>query len=162
MGIYSMVKSNLVKSVNYPEIRTLDEEDKNHDADMYELQIQGVDCIIALGTAKFAFIDQDVVYYPVYLIKNDRVDSQIGLYEDGDIDIDRLGPLLLYSYVNSEYLKEQEEPAAKTAPPTQNADGEPDEEDEDEEEDEEDEEEEEEEEDDEEGEEKTFSPLKSQ
>ena len=51
-----MVKSNLVKSVNYPEIRTLDEEDKNHDADMYELQIQGVDCIIALGTAKFAFI----------------------------------------------------------------------------------------------------------
>ena len=76
-----MVKSNLVKSVNYPEIKTLDEEDKNHDADMYELEILGVDCIIALGTAKFAFIDQDIVYYPVYLIRNDRVDSQIGLYE---------------------------------------------------------------------------------
>ena len=139
-----MVKSNLVKSVNYPEIRTLDEEDKNHDADMYELQIQGVDCIIALGTAKFAFIDQDVVYYPVYLIKNDRVDSQIGLYEimknkqvsvldeDGDIDIDRLGPMLLYSYVNSEYLKEEEEPA-KSVPPTQDADGAPDDEEEEEE-----------------------------
>ena len=171
-----MVKSNLVKSVNYPEIKTLDEEDKNHDADMYELQILGVDCIIALGTAKFAFIDQDIVYYPVYLIRNDRVDSQIGLYEimknkqvsvldeDGDIDIERLGPLLLYSYVNSEYLKEQEEePAEKTAPPTQDADGAPDdEESEEEEEEEEGDEEDEEEEGDEDEEGQSFSPLKGQ
>ena len=35
-----MVKSNLVKSVNYPEIRTLDEEDKNHDADMYSYRFK--------------------------------------------------------------------------------------------------------------------------
>ena len=171
-----MVKSNLVKSVNYPEIKTLDEEDRNHDADMYELQVLGVDCIIALGLPKFAFIDKDIVYYPVYLIKNDRVDSQIGLYEimknrqvsvldeDGDIDIERLGPLLLYSYVNPEYLKEQEdEPAAVVIPPTQDADGAPDDEEDstDEEEEEDDDEGEDDEEEDEDGN-KTFSPLKGQ
>ena len=45
------------------------------------MQILGIDCIIALGQVKFAFIDQNVVYYPVYLLKNDKVDSQIDLYE---------------------------------------------------------------------------------
>ena len=37
-----MVKSNLVKTINYLEIKTLDEEDRNHDADMYELQVLGM------------------------------------------------------------------------------------------------------------------------
>ena len=55
----------------------------------------------------------------VYVIKNDRVDAQIGVYEitsteqpavldeDGDVDISKLGPLLLYSYVDSKYLIEK-------------------------------------------------------
>ena len=83
------------------------------------------------------------------------------LDEDGDVDIDRLGPMLLYSYVTSEYLKDEEN--APSLPPAVNDEQE--EEDDDEEEEEEDDqqdddEEDEEEEDEDEG--VTFSPLKTQ
>lgn len=114
-----MVQSKINSTVNYPEINTLDPEDKEHDADLYELTIKGVECIIALGLPKFAFIEKDIVYYPVYVIKDQRVDAQIGVYEitstqqpavldeDGDVDISKLGPILLYSYVDSKYLIEK-------------------------------------------------------
>jgi predicted NAD-dependent protein-ADP-ribosyltransferase YbiA (DUF1768 family) len=117
-----MVQSKINSTVNYPEINTLDPEDKEHDADLYELTIKGVECIIALGLPKFAFIEKDIVYYPVYVIKDQRVDAQIGIYEitstqqpavlddDGDVDILKLGPLLLYSYVDSKYLIEKSTP----------------------------------------------------
>lgn len=117
-----MVKSKLNSTVNYPEINTLDPEDKEHDADLYEMIVKGVDCVIALGLPKFAFIEKVIVYYPVYIIKNERVDAQIGVYEitstqqpdvldeDGDVDISKLGPLLLYSYVDSKYLVEKTTP----------------------------------------------------
>jgi predicted NAD-dependent protein-ADP-ribosyltransferase YbiA (DUF1768 family) len=122
-----MVKSKLNTTVNYPEINTLDPEDKEHDADLYELNVKGVECIIALGLPKFAFIENKIVYYPVYIIKDQRVDAQIGVYEimstqqpavldeDGDVDISKLGPLLLYSYVDSKYLVEKSSPTPTKA-----------------------------------------------
>lgn len=117
-----MVQSKINSTVNYPEINTLDLEDKEHDADLYEFNIKGVDCIIALGLPKFAFNEKDIVYYPVYIIKDERVYAQIGVYEitstqqpavldeEGDVDISKLGPLLLYSYVDSKYLVDKSTP----------------------------------------------------
>ena len=122
-----MVQSKLNNTVNYPEINTLDPEDKEHDADLYELNVKGVECIIALGLPKFSFIEKEIVYYPVYIIKDERVDAQIGVYEimsaqqpavldeDGDVDISKLGPLLLYSYVDSKYLVEKSTPTPTKA-----------------------------------------------
>lgn len=123
-----MVQSKLNSTVNYPEINSLDTEDKNHDADLYALNIKGVDCIIALGLPKFSFIEKEIVYYPVYVIKDERVDAQIGVYEitsiqqpavldeDGDVDISKIGPLLLYSYIDSKYLVEKTTPTKETSP----------------------------------------------
>ena len=53
-----MVQSKINSTVNYPEINTLDPEDKEHDADLYEIDVNGVECIIAIGLPKFAFIDK--------------------------------------------------------------------------------------------------------
>jgi len=158
-----MVQSKLNTTVNYPEINTLDPEDKEHDADLYELIVKGVECIIALGLPKFAFIEKDIVYYPVYIIKDERVDAQIGVYEimstqqpavldeDGDVDISKLGPLLLYSYVDSKYLVEKSTPtptkAEVVSTPTDDESSEEEEEEEEEEDGEED---------------LAYSPLKSQ
>ena len=76
----------------------------------------GKDIIIALGQGKYSYIDDNIVYYPIYFVKNQRVDTQIGVYEvlanrvpnildeDGDIDIEELGEPLLYGFVNSELL----------------------------------------------------------
>ena len=44
-----MVQSKLDSTVNYPEIKKLDIEDKNYHASQYEISILGKDVIIALG-----------------------------------------------------------------------------------------------------------------
>ena len=97
-----MVQSKIDKTINYPETKQLNEEDKDYDADLFEISLFNEDRIIAVGQVKFTFIEKNVVYFPVYIIKNERVDSQIGVYEifadrqpsildeDGDIDIDKL------------------------------------------------------------------------
>ena len=76
-----MSKSRLNEKVYYPEIKDLDEEDKNIDANLYEIQIENVDVFIAIGEAKYTFIEEGIVYYPVYIIKNDLVDKQIGVFD---------------------------------------------------------------------------------
>ena len=76
-----MVKSILDPKVNYPEIRALDPEDKQYEANMYEANILGKDIIIALGQGKYSFIDDNIIYYPIYFVKNQKVDTQIGVYE---------------------------------------------------------------------------------
>lgn len=114
-----MVQSKLDKTINYIETKKLEQEDKDYDADLFEMTFYGEDRIIALGQVKFTYVDKNVVYYPVYIIKDDRVDSQIGVYEilsdqqpsvldeDGDIDIDKLGDLHLYSFVTENYIKDE-------------------------------------------------------
>merc|ERR1711907_323535 len=99
MGI--MVQSKIDKTINYPETKDLNKEDKDYDADLFEISLFNEDIIIAVGQAKFSFIEKNVVYYPVYIIKNERVDSQIGVYEilsdrqpavldeDGDLDVEK-------------------------------------------------------------------------
>jgi predicted NAD-dependent protein-ADP-ribosyltransferase YbiA (DUF1768 family) len=116
-----MAQSKLDPNIYYPELRKLDEEDKDLDASLFQIEIDDQDVIIALGEAKYTFIDDNIVYFPVYNIKNDFVEGQIGIYEimadkapyiydeDGDIDVTELGPILLYSFVTPSYLEEQNE-----------------------------------------------------
>ena len=111
-----MVNSILNPKINYPEIKKLDPEDNSFDASMYEITVLGIDIVIALGQAKYAFIDDNIVYYPIYLVKDDRVSKQIGIYEiladqlpniiddDGDIDLESINDALIYSFVNIEML----------------------------------------------------------
>ena len=118
-----MAQSKLDPNIYYPELRKLDEEDKDMDASLFQIEIDDQDVIIALGEPKYTFIENNIVYFPVYNIKNDLVEGQIGIYEimsdkasfiyddDGDIDVAELGPILLYSFVTPTYLVEQNEDA---------------------------------------------------
>ena len=111
-----MVNSILNPKINYPELKKLDSDDKHFDASMYEINILGEDVIIALGQAKYAFIDDNIIYYPIYLVKNDKVSIQIGVYEimaeqlpsvvdeDGDIDLAEIDEPLLYKFVDNKIL----------------------------------------------------------
>ena len=113
-----MVKSVLNSSINYPEIRTLDPEDKDYDAPVYDGRIMKKSVVIALGQAKYTFVEKDVVYYPIYLVYHKKVELQIGVYEvladrvpnimddDGDVSIAELGTPLIYSYVTPSLLQE--------------------------------------------------------
>ena len=118
-----MVNSILNPEINYPEIKKLDSDDTDYDASLYETTILGVDVIIALGQAKYTFIDKNIIYFPIYLVKNDRVAHQVGVYEimesqlpnivdeDGDIDLDNIDTPLIYKFVANEMLKDAENKA---------------------------------------------------
>lgn len=111
-----MVNSILNPDINYPELKKLDSEDKSFDASMYEVNILGVDVVIALGQAKYVFIDDNIIYYPIYLVKDDKVSKQIGVYEimseqlpnivdeDGDVDLTKIDEPLLYKFATNELL----------------------------------------------------------
>ncbi len=116
-----MVKSEINTNINYPERRKIDPEDMEFDAQPWEVNIKNEDVLIALGKEKYTYSKYNVIFFPIYLIKNDRVDCQIGVYEtksnklaslldeDGDIDIESLGEPLLYSFVNRALLHTEKE-----------------------------------------------------
>ena len=95
-----MVVSVIDSKINYPEIKTIDTDDLQHDASLYEVNINGNNVIIALGKEKFTYTKNNIVYFPIYLVKGEKVTSQIGLYEtkldklpdvidsDGDLDLE--------------------------------------------------------------------------
>ena len=114
-----MVKSLLSSTIDYQENRHLLLEDKNNEASLYEITLFEKDETIALGQPVYTYIEKNIIYYPIYLVKNNKVSLQIGLYEifadglvnildsDGDIDLELIGQPLLYSFVAKE-LKQAE------------------------------------------------------
>ena len=122
-----MVQSILDKSINYPELKKINVDDQRHflkhnvatfDIDLYDKDVE-----ITVGESKYSFIEKNVIYFPVYLVVNDVVDSQIGVYEimssilpdvydsDGDIDLEKLDEPLLYDFTKE--LLEAKESEAK-------------------------------------------------
>tara|TARA_B110001450_G_scaffold92748_1_gene87938 strand:+ start:2557 stop:4458 length:1902 start_codon:yes stop_codon:yes gene_type:complete len=111
-----MVYSNIDKSINYKESKKLDNDDMNYDAALYKMELFDNEIIIALGQPKYKYIEKSIVYYLIYIIKNDKVISQIGLYEmnsdriptlldeDGDVRLELTGSPILYSFVDEEFI----------------------------------------------------------
>ena len=111
-----MVVSKIIKNVNYSEHKKLDSEDIEHNATTFDIELYDVDVVIAIGKEKYTFIEKGIVYFPIYLIKDDLVYNQIGLYEikgddlisviddDGDLNLELIDEPLLYSFVNKKYL----------------------------------------------------------
>ena len=145
-----MVRSVLDDTINYPEVRALDPEDRDYDAPVYDALILKKSVVIALGQARYAFVKKNIVYYPIYLVYQDTVDFQIGVYEvladkvpnildeDGDVAIGELGRPLLYSYVTPSLLSEKEHRLPKevdAAPVSEDETGDEEEDEEDEEDD---------------------------
>lgn len=117
-----MVQSKINPAIDYPNVKKLDASDKNKDAIIYKVKINGIQLLIALGEKKDIYISSGVVYYPIYLIYDDRVISQIGLYEistdlsatviggDNETDITKFNmPPLFYPFVNIPFLKKYTE-----------------------------------------------------
>jgi predicted NAD-dependent protein-ADP-ribosyltransferase YbiA (DUF1768 family) len=116
-----MVRSKLVPSINYIELKSLDPSDTqehNYKAPLYEASVLGINTIISIGNIQKTYISQNIVYYPIYLIKNDKVLSQIGVYEmfqadipmllddAGDINLEKAPTPLLYSFVKKSLIQQ--------------------------------------------------------
>ena len=113
-----MVLSKIIDGISYQELKTIDENDKGRDVSMFEINLFKIPVIIALGEIKYTFIEQNILFVPVYLV----VDTsnkiyQIGVYEfpsqklenlkdeDGDLDISSIDGPLLYSFINKPYIE---------------------------------------------------------
>ena len=111
-----MVSSRINPKIKYIEVKTIDPEDSGHISSIYEIELFDILVAIVLGKPKYTYSQQDVVYYPVYIISNNKIKSQIGVYElesnkvltlldsDGDLEIYKLEAPLLYEFVNKKYI----------------------------------------------------------
>ena len=128
-----MTESRIDSSVVYSEIKKLNKDDIDYDAPIYEVEFfPHTSNLIALGNVNYSVSKKDILYIPVYLIKNEKVIYQIGVYEfiatnyenlldkEGDFDISLLentNPLfykfatqdLIKKYSTSEAEEEKEE-----------------------------------------------------
>jgi predicted NAD-dependent protein-ADP-ribosyltransferase YbiA (DUF1768 family) len=128
-----MVNSVLDPTIIYTESKTINKEDKNFAAQVYEISLFAAAAPmvvhIVLGQPKYTFSANNIVYYPIYLTLNDEdVLMQIGVYEvpadtlptliddDGDIDLDLLDPPLMFAFTTLALIKQLREPANKPSP----------------------------------------------
>ena len=112
-----MVFSKINVKVSYPETRKIYKDDIKKEVDLYEVEIEHVDIIMALGNMRNQYEEENILYYPIYLVKhNDKV-IQIGLYEIEasnyeyflddykNLDIDKLREPIIYSFATKEMLE---------------------------------------------------------
>ena len=118
-----MVLSRHDSRVNYDEIRSINEADKLAPSELYQIEINNIDVIIAIGKPLNTYEDQNIIYFPIYLVKYNDFVVQIGVYEldaeiyyndyldDALIDVDSLKNPLLYSFATDDMLfKERKVP----------------------------------------------------
>ena len=114
-----MVLSKLDSSVNYNDTMKVEDADKNSSKEIYQIEIFGVDVLITIGEPINKFLKKNIIYFPIYLLKNNRKVLQIGVYElnkkiisgiidDPDNDkllnfISETTPLL-YSFVDRDFI----------------------------------------------------------
>jgi len=111
-----MVLSKIDNEISYPEIKSVDSGDFQKEANLYQLEIKGVDVIIAVGNPKNTFEYKNVMYFPIYLVKHNNKVIQIGVYEImasnyisylddyNNLDVEKLDDPLIYNFVNEDML----------------------------------------------------------
>jgi predicted NAD-dependent protein-ADP-ribosyltransferase YbiA (DUF1768 family)/hemin uptake protein HemP len=111
-----MVLSKINKDVSYPELKSVDSSDIKMEANLYQLEILGSDVIIAVGNSKNTFEAENIMYFPVYLVKKNNKVIQIGVYEikasdfisylddHNSLDVERMDEPLIYTFVTSEMI----------------------------------------------------------
>jgi len=109
-----MVNSLIDPTVTYSESPDIDPADLDHDANLYETQIYEKAIVFALGKPKYTYVDNNIVYYSIYLVERDEITMQIGVYEitaneqetifdkEGDIDLNKFAKPLLFAFTYAE------------------------------------------------------------
>ena len=111
-----MVLSKINSEVSYPELKRVDSDDLQTEANLYQIEVNGIDIIIAVGNSKNTFEEKNILFFPVYLVKSNNKVIQIGVYEieatryinyldeDNNLDIEKLNPPLIYTFVTVSML----------------------------------------------------------
>lgn len=111
-----MVLSRINSDISYPEIKSVDPTDLKQEANLYQIDVKDVEIIIAVGNAKNTFEDKNILYFPIYLVKQNNKVVQIGVYEIqasnylsyldnyNNLNVEKLDDPLIYSFVTKDML----------------------------------------------------------
>ena len=111
-----MVLSKINSEVSYPELKRVDSDDLKTEANLYQIEINGIDVIIAVGNSKNTFEDKNILFFPIYLVKSNNKVIQIGVYEieatryisyldeENNLDIEKINEPLIYTFVTDSML----------------------------------------------------------
>jgi predicted NAD-dependent protein-ADP-ribosyltransferase YbiA (DUF1768 family) len=111
-----MVLSKIKSTISYPELKKMYEDDSKMEASLYQIEVHGVDIIVAVGNAKKDFENQGVMFYPIYLVKTNNKVMQIGVYEilsddllkyldeDNNLDVEKLVDPLVFRFATKDVL----------------------------------------------------------
>jgi hypothetical protein len=110
-----MVKSIINKDVNYNESKEIEADDIEYSAPLYDYKLYGYDIVIGLGRQKHTYSKYGIVYFPIYLIVDDKLVARIGIFEidenkmidildeEGDV---KLKPVGLLFFVSNDFIKD--------------------------------------------------------
>ena len=108
-----MVLSNIDKNIDYFETNIIDKQDIDYETYVYKARIYNKNITFVLGQPNFDYLDNDIVYFNIYLVKNEDVVSKIGLYEtqntiysnlldiEGNIIIEKLNDPVLFLHAKT-------------------------------------------------------------
>jgi predicted NAD-dependent protein-ADP-ribosyltransferase YbiA (DUF1768 family) len=109
-----MVQSQINPSINFPDIRYIDQVDIGFNAPLYKMELYNKPIVIGIGQINTNFQEEaNIVYFPIYLIDKKRVKLQIGIFEVlssnlsnildkfGDLDLNLIDQPLIYSFIKS-------------------------------------------------------------
>jgi len=113
-----MVVSKINKRISYPELKTIPQIDIKKTLELYQIEVQDIEIVIAIGSPNKDFEDDDIIYYPIYLVNKENKVIQIGVYEiesnqfvsmysdDNELIIDNFDDALIFSFVNKQMLND--------------------------------------------------------
>lgn len=111
-----MVLSKIDSDISYPELKTVDSGDLQTEANLYQIEIKDIEIIIAIGNIKNTYEENNILYFPIYLVKYNNKVIQIGLFEIkasdylsylddyNNLNIEIMNDPLIYSFVTKEFL----------------------------------------------------------
>jgi predicted NAD-dependent protein-ADP-ribosyltransferase YbiA (DUF1768 family) len=114
-----MVLSKINPKISYREIKSVDPDDLKSQVDMYRLGLNdkfGIDIFVAVGAPKNTYEEDNILFFPIYLVKFNNKVMQVGIYEivasklmnymdeENEIEVEKLTDPLFYSFVTKDYL----------------------------------------------------------
>ena len=112
-----MVLSKIDENVSYPELKSIDPDDAKQESSLYQIDVKGLEIIIAIGGTKNTYEDKNLIYFPIYLVKHNNKVIQIGVYEikstslfsvlddeTNEVNVENLNDPLIYKFANKEFL----------------------------------------------------------
>ena len=111
------------RNINYDENKNLEDEDIGFDSPLYDINLYDKHYLITVGKERKLVSKKNCYYFPVYIVNDKVVYRQIGAFEfesvektsenrkktfldkEGDLDLNRLGEMVLYSFANYDFFK---------------------------------------------------------